>query len=308
VAFSGDGARIFGRDRKGKVLAWDTATGCPLPDAPAGIPAGRSAATHGNLRARADGPLVRVERLLTPEDVKRLGRQEERIQRLQANRASRDFHAAEAESAEVRKQPFAAVFHLDRLLPLLPGERPRLLGRRLAVLAAALKKAPGDAWAVRALARQAVADPGSVPNCKELLPQLAALAKQGDAASNRLYGAVLLRSGSPREAVPALQTALARRDPGAAPVEELLLALAHSRVGQLTEARKHHQAAVAWMQPGSEPVRAAALAGLAARGPLFALGSLPVTPPDPRLLAMDQPTAHELFALRGEVERCLGGQ
>jgi hypothetical protein len=164
VAFSRNGKRVFGRDERGKVLAWDAANGMLLPDAPSAIPASRSVAVHGNRRACADGNLVRIERILSPDEQQRLRREEERTQRLLDIRARREFHTAQAEAAEQGKQPFAAVFHLDRLLVLLPGERRKLLERRHAVLAAALTKTPGDTWATRALAQQAIPDPDSIPD------------------------------------------------------------------------------------------------------------------------------------------------
>jgi hypothetical protein len=253
-------------------------------------------------------PPVRICALtgLTPAEQKRLRQEAKRIQRLLAVRASREFHSAEAETAEDLNQPFAAVFQLDRLLPLVPDQRANLLERRAAVLTAALKKTPGDSWAARALARQVVSDPRSVSNRESLMPILAALAKHSDdAASHRLPGGLLFRTGSAKEAITALRTAIEKRGANAPPVEELLLTLAHLHLNQPAGARKHLKTAVAWMQRGSEPARAAALAGLAARGPLAALGTLVVTPPDPRLVPLDHQTAHELTALRAEVERGL---
>jgi hypothetical protein len=88
-------------------------------------------------------------------------------------------------------------------------------------------------------------------------------------------------------------------------VEEQLLALAHVQLKQPGEARRHLNSAVAWMQRGTEPVRAAALAGLAGRGPLAALGAVAVTPPDPRMVPIDHQTAYELTTLRAEVEKAL---
>jgi hypothetical protein len=101
---------------------------------------------------------------------------------------------------------------------------------------------------------------------------------------------------------------LQKRGPDASPVEELLLALAHAQLKQPAEARKHLQSAVAWVRRGSEPIRAASLAGFAGRSPLVALGSLAVTPPDPRLVPLDHQIAHELTALRAEVEKALAAQ
>jgi hypothetical protein len=307
VAYSPDGQQVFGRDSQGKVLTWDAATGRILPDAAADIPAGRSFAAHGNHRACADGFLIRIERILTAREQQSLLQEEQRMQRLLYARATLEHHTTEASAAEKGNEPFTAVFHIDRLLPLLPDERGRLLARRTAVLTAVLKKTPGDGWATRALARQVIGDPASVPDRKDLLPTLAALAKRSDTFSHRLRGAVLLRTGSAKDAITALQTALEKRGPDGPPVEELLLALAHTHLKQPAAARKQLAIAVAWMH-GSEPVRAASLAGLAAPRALTALAGLAVTPPDPRLVPLDPQTAHELTALRGEVEKALAGQ
>jgi WD40 repeat protein len=301
VAFSTDGKRIFGRDKRGKVLAWDAASGKSLTDAPATIPDGNGAAVHGDRRAYIDKGLVRVERIFPPDEQERFRWQEEHLQFL----ASREFHADEAEAAEDARQPLAAVFHLDRLLPLLPGDRTRLLARRRAILAAALKQSPGDLWAARALARQALTDPATVADSATLRAALAALAKQPEAPRDRLHGALLLRTGSAREALAVLRAARKQRGPDAPPVEELLLALAHAKLKQLAAARTHLEAAVAWMRQGGEPVRAAGLLGLAVRGPLTALASQAVPPPDPRLEPLDRQTAQELTALRAEAEKAL---
>jgi WD40 repeat protein len=88
VAFSSDGERVFGRDGLGKVLAWDAATGCLLPDAPATLPDGRRVASRDNRRASAEGPLVRVERILTPDEQRRLHQEQDRVQRIVRARAS----------------------------------------------------------------------------------------------------------------------------------------------------------------------------------------------------------------------------
>jgi hypothetical protein len=309
VAFSPDGRRVFARDAAGKVLAWDPNNGMLLPDPPATLPAGRPEAVHGNRRAVAVGPLVRLERILTPAEEQQLRQEEQRIQGALQARAGREFHAAEAEAAENTNQPFAAVFHLDRLLALRPGQRPALLQRRHAALAAALKARPGDPWASRALARQAVADPASVPDPKGLLPTLAELAKRSDdAASHRLHGGLLLRTGAAKEARAALQTALKKRPAADPPVEELLLALAHVQLKQPAQARTYLQAADAGMRLGRETIRAAALAGLLARPSLAAVGGLSVSPPDPRLVPLDAQAAHELAALHAEVEKALAAK
>jgi hypothetical protein len=283
------------------VLAWDAATGMLLPHPRVTLPPVAREAVHGNRRACADGRLVRIERISSPYD----RMEETRVEQLLQARANREFHAAAADAAELAGQPFAAAFHLEQLLPLLPGERDRLLQRRSAILSAALKETAGNAWGARALARQAVADPASVGDLQRLR---AALAKQQDAPRDLLYGAALLRTGSAAEAALVLRAARGRRGAAAAPTEELLLALACARLKRPAEAREYLHAAVTWMRHGTAPCRATCLAGLLGSGTLAALGGLSVPPPDPRISPLDPWTAHELNALRGEVEKALAAQ
>jgi WD40 repeat protein len=306
VAFSPDGTRVLGRDANGKVLAWDAGSGRLLPDAPSGLPAGAtSVAVLGNLRARADGVVIRLERIPSPGEARRRRREEERIASVLRARASREFHTAEAESAEMRRQPFACVFHLDRLLPLRPEERGDLLQRRRTILTGALTAKPNDSWAARALARQAVSDPESLPDRQVLLAARAALGGQQDAPRDRHHGALLLRTGTAKEAILVLRAALRNRDENAPPVEEVLLALAHARLKQRAEARAYLRKAAGWMRPAVEPVRAASLAGLCATNPRAALAGVVLRQPDPRL---DHQTNHELAGLRAEVEKELRGE
>jgi hypothetical protein len=306
VVISADCKRIVSRDESGKILVWDAANGRRLSDSPIErSPESASVAVSGNIRVRADGPLLRIERIISEEERWQRRMEEEPSERFLRFRDSKDYHAAEAETAELNHQPFAAVFHLDRLLPLLPEQRRELLARRRAVLTTELKKTPGDIWAARALARQAVGDPGSLSDRETLLSFRAALSTQQDAPHDRSYGALLLRTDSPREAILVLRAAIQNRDPDAPPVEELLLALAHLQRDQTAEARKYLQIAVAWMRQGTMPVRAAEVVGLATTGPLSALGRLVVRPPDPRLESLDPQTAYELNTLREEVERAL---
>ena len=115
----------------------------------------------------------------------------------------------------------------------------------------------------------------------------------------------MLRTGSAKEAIAALQAAIQKRDRDAPPVEELLLALAHVQAKQPAEARKYLQTAVAWMDRGDLPGKITPLVGLAAGGPLAALGGMAGPPPDPRLEPLYRQTAHELTALRAEAEKAL---
>ncbi len=306
VAFSLDGKHIFGRDASGDVHAWDVETGAAAPSARAAMPAGStSVAVLGNRRAFVDEQLIRLERILSREEQWQRRMREEPIERFLRLRAGREYHAAEAETAEQNHQPFAAVFHLDRLLPLLPQQRAQLLARRRAVLTTALKKAPGDRWAARALARQAIGDPDSLSGQAMLRSLRDVLERQTGSSHDRLYGALLLRTGSPRESILVLGAAITRRGSGGPPVEELLLALAHLQHHQPAEASKHLQTSLAWMRAGTTPVRAAVLAGLATAGSLSTLSALTITPPDPRLESLDPATAHEVIALRAEVEKAL---
>jgi hypothetical protein len=233
---------------------------------------------------------------------------EHRITSILRARQDREYHLDEADSAILRRQFFAAVFHLDRLMFLLPEQRTRRLTQRSAVLTAALQANANDTWAARALARQAIGDPRSLARRAILISLRDALARQQCAPMDRLYGAILLRTGATKEAILVLRAALRNRDGDAPPVEELLLALAHLQRRQPNEARKHLRTAVAWMNRGTEPVRAASLLGLRRSGPLAALGGIAVTPPDPRLVPLDHWTAHELTCLRAEVEKALAAE
>jgi hypothetical protein len=301
VAFCDDVKRIESQDQSGKVLSWDATTGRMLADHHTILPAGASTvAVYGNLRVRADGALLRLERLPSPDEQRRLQHEEARLVALLQDRASRDFHTSEAESAEMRRQPFAAVFHLDRLLPLLPEQCDEFLMRRRTILAAALKANPNDSWAARALAWQAVGDPDALSDRQLLLTARAALRGQQDAPHDRHYGAMLLRTGAAKEALLVLRAALRNRDKNAAPVEEMLLALAHARLNQRAEALGYLRTALAWMHPATAPVRAASLAGLCATNPLAVLGGVVVRQPDPRL---DHQTNRELLGLCAEVEQ-----
>jgi DNA-binding beta-propeller fold protein YncE len=303
VVFSPNGKRILSSDTQGRVFAWDARTGDKqLLSAADTLPPGRApVAIRGNLRVFADGDVVHLEHLPSPGE----RAEEQRIARILRARQDRDYHQAEVESATMRRQHFAAVFHLDRLLPLLPEKRTNLLARRSAILSEALKTNANDTWASRSLARQVIGDPRSVSDRATLLLMRDALARGQYAPMDRLYGAVLLRTGATKEASLVLRAALRNREGDAPPVEELLLALAHVQRHQPDEARKYLTTAVAWTNRGTQPVRAISLLGLRLAGPLAALSGMAMRPPDPRLVPLDHATAHELASLRAEVEKAL---
>jgi hypothetical protein len=304
VAFSPDGSRVFGQESHGKILAWDAESGKALPDAPKQMPAGSSPiARHGDRRAYADGNLIRIERLRSPDEWTRWHLTEGRIDAILRARRDREFHEAEAERTRVI-DPFACAFHLDRLLALSPDDRPALLWRRAAVLSAALKANPEDHHSVRALARQAVADPATVPDTKSLLPLVA---RHPHAALDRLHGALLLRTGDPRDAAVVLRAAIRNRTTEQPPIEELLLALALVKLDRRDEARKHLKSASDWMDNGTAPHRLASLIGARPAGPLAALAAL-AHAPDVRINPLDPFTARELYGLRREVEEALAAR
>jgi hypothetical protein len=303
VSWSPDGKRIISAagDPDDTVKVWDAVSGKLLPGAVGVRPESGRVAVHGNRRVFADGNIVRIEQILSPRELA----EEQRIAAILRAREAREYHEAEVESATMRRQFFAAVFHLDRLMPLLPENRKALLASRSAVLSDARKSNANAAWASRALARQAIGDPKAIRDRDALKSLRDVLGQQKHAANDRLYGALLLRTGATRKAILVLRAALRNREGDVPPVEELLLALAHIQRHQPDEARKYLKSAVAWMNRGTEPVRAASLLGLRHVGPLSALGGVAVSPPDPRLVSLDPATAHELVSLRAEVEKAL---
>jgi dipeptidyl aminopeptidase/acylaminoacyl peptidase len=302
VAFSPDGSRVFGRNVFAETLAWDVKTGKSLPATKMRPALSRRLAVHGNHRAFAEENLVRIERLRSPQEWQQWHLDEGRVEAVLRARRDREFHEAEAERTRVI-DPFACAFHLDRLLALWPDERPALLKRRAATLAAALKRDPDDHHSARSLARQAIADPGTVPNANALLPLIA---RHQHVALDRLHGALLLRTGNARDASVVLRAAVRNRtDAGGPPTDELLLALALVKLDRRDEARRRLKAASEWMDGGAAPQRVASLLAARAGGPLAALTAVAHVP-DVRLNPLDPFTAHELHALRREAETALG--
>jgi hypothetical protein len=298
VAFSLDGSRIFGVDLTGEILAWDVRSGERSPAAPKVMPAtSRYLAWHGYRRACAAGKRVCIERLLSPDEWRHYHLHEGSAEAVRRARRDRAFHADAADRTE-KIDPFACVFHLERLLALSPDQRPALLKRRSSVLSATLKSNPDDHHSARSLARQAVANPATVPDAKALL---ALLARHPHAALDRLYGA-LLRTGNAREAAVVLRGAIRNRTSDQPPIDELLLALALIQLDRRDEARQFLARAAEWMDHGTAPQRLASLVGARPAGPLAALTALAHVP-DVRLNPLDPFTAHELHTLRAELEK-----
>jgi hypothetical protein len=302
VAFSPDGSRVFGAYANGAILAWDARSGTRLADPPKTMTTGRRFVARGDRCAYADGGLVRVERLRSPDEWQRYRLDEGRVQAILGARHDRDFHLA---GLRKRLDPFGAVFHLDRLLALSPGDRPVVLKRRTAVLSAALAKDAADHHSARCLARQAVASPDTIPDAKALLPLIA---HHQHAALDRLHGTLLLRTGDARAAALVFRAAIRNRtNKDEPPIDELLLALALVKLDRHDEARDLLAKASAWIDDGTAPQRLASLLGARPAGPLASLTALAHVP-DPRLNSLDPFTAHELHALRREAEAALAGR
>jgi tetratricopeptide (TPR) repeat protein len=247
VAFSAGGKRIVGWE-KGRPLVWDARSGQPLSEGKADRrqePRQRAVSPDGKLEAVVEGGVLRVTGGIALAEVQRRRRERERERLGRLAGFDRRWHAAEAEAAASKGPLFAAVFHLDRLLAGLPEQRAALLRRRNALLAEVLRRDRKDAWAALKLGRAAVMAPGSVPANKALLPAVTALARaRKEALVQRTLGGLLLRAGSTKEAIAALEVALRRRGADAPPVEELLLALAHRQRGQRDAARRYLDAAL----------------------------------------------------------------
>jgi WD40 repeat protein len=141
----------------------------------------------------------------------------------------------------------------------------------------------------------------------DLDPLLKALANRGtDAPTQTARGGLLLRLGRPAEAVAELQRASAGRPAGAAPVAELLLALAQQKQGQTAAARRMLERA-RFLLDAEAPVRqAVGLLGGGTAGPWGATVSAgPALAAAPR---RDGETRLEVRILRHEVEEALGDQ
>jgi hypothetical protein len=218
-----------------------------------------------------------------------------------------DWHRDEARTSLDANLPFAAAWHLDRLIAALPQQRQPLLRERNAVLARMYRDDRRDPLPLLRLARVAVWAPDSVPDSKDLLPAVAVLAKDHpDGLAPRLYAGLLLRTGSAKEALPLLQARLQSRPPDAPPVEELLLALTHHALGQPDQARQHLAAATTWLDQGQQPLRATAVVGALGTHWAAAATLTQVAPLHPRLNPLDWETRLELEALRAEAEKALG--
>jgi hypothetical protein len=161
-----------------------------------------------------------------------------------------------------------------------------------------LKQSPQDiAWAARTalLAPTAGAD---------LDPLLKALANQGtDGAIQTARGGLLFRFGRHAEAVAELQRASAQRPAGAAPVADLLLALAQHKQGQVAAARRTLERARFLLDTEAPARQAAGLLGGGTAGPwgaTVAAGQALAAPP-----RWDWPTRLEIRILRREAEEAL---
>jgi tetratricopeptide (TPR) repeat protein len=135
-------------------------------------------------------------------------------------------------------------------------------------------------------------------------PLLKALPNQGtDPVIQTARGGLLLRLGRTADAVAELQRAIAQRPAGAAPVADLLLALAQQKQGQAAAARRRLDRACLLLDEA--PARqAAGLLGGGTAGPWGATAAAgQALAAAPR---WDWPTRLEVRILRREAEEALG--
>jgi WD40 repeat protein len=270
ASFTPDGRVILLHDAKGQSLAWDARTGQRLPQVPA---------QTGPVRDRlGDGRYLQIDRhmilgnhllLIDP-------RTAEHDRQHLAEMAAFDagWHEAEIKRATSTGDTFAALFHLDRLLGGLPQQCPALLARRAALLREALQRDRHDRLALTEMGRIAFLVP-NVGDRRWLLSALAARA--GSALDYRILAGLQFRAGAAEAARDSLHVALHLRGDTGPPVEELLLALVHQRIGQDEEA-----------------------------GRWFAIATKAHRKDDPRLAAWGGMIACELDILQKEVREALG--
>jgi Flp pilus assembly protein TadD len=146
------------------------------------------------------------------------------------------------------------------------------------------------------LAADAVADP-------ETAVKLGLSQQQPDAVELRALGGLLLRAGKSDEAVTRLRQAAADARPGAAPVAELLLALALHKQGKTDEARRALERARFVLEREAPVRQAAGLWGAVPACPWQAAAALASSRPEPP--RRDWITRLELRLLRQEVEAAL---
>jgi WD40 repeat protein len=316
IAFSPDGRRLVSQDRTGQRLAWDVATGRPLPLAQARFPTGLA----GSGLIRPDGKLLarreengRIRLIdLRPPDADELAfRQATACLDL-------SWHRDQAARYEKAGNWFAAVFHLNRLLESQPSD-PALLQRRGWVVARALAAneqhglartahahlclAAGDLAGYRkdcavllqaakgnggpppaGVLRLCTLAPGAVANLAPHVNQAAqrAAGKDQTCADRSTLGGLLLRAGRAAEAVKHLEEAIRQRA-GDTVHEELLLALAYQRLGQANEARHWLKRATTWLDGPRQTVGAARVLAGGGQGPVAALLALQAASPYPDL-------------------------
>jgi tetratricopeptide (TPR) repeat protein len=131
------------------------------------------------------------------------------------------------------------------------------------------------------MCRRFDASSSSSPDCSaavlKLLPE-----DQQDAFTQTTRGGLLLGAGKPAEAVAELQKAAAQRRAGAAPVAELLLALAYHQQGQAEAAKRALTTARFVLERETALRQAGLLFGGATGGPLTAAATVAVKPSPPR--------------------------
>jgi eukaryotic-like serine/threonine-protein kinase len=292
ATFSPEGARIITASEDGTAKVWDARTGTPLLNlAKQAVPVTGAAVSPDGARivtSSFDGT-IRVWDGQTDEQLIAF---EESFYRHFWTRPDLQGHREQFARATWTGAPFAAAFHLDRLLAYAPTERPEWLVERT--------KRQADNPVLTA--RTAIHSPTIA---KSDFGPVALRAAYGDPLALRLVGGLLIRNGEPLKAIGPLSVALALRAPGRPPVEELLLALAHAKSGRTDEAKTWHSTAITWLDRYQRPLQVTSAVGTASTDGWGAMLELVRDQADPRYNPFDWETWYECQVFRAEVEGLL---
>jgi hypothetical protein len=312
LTFDRFGTRLWARYTSGKVLGWSTESGDEINDEAPTTPPLRLA--DGRLVQFLGAEVVLIDQVREAEWARRS------LSRLaEACAFDADWHRQSMrpplEPIGTTEDLFALLFHLDHLIGggvVVPAQREPLLKLRARLLCGLMDA--GDAqlppWVLTALARQMGTAPLPGVDRRRLLLAMTNRMKYGLANGHRILGALQLRAGAPEAAISSLETALSLRSKEGGPntpIEELLLALAHARLGHGKESALYLDRAERWDR--ARRTAACAVAGVAAMGgggvgPLAAVLQ-PVLPTSFRLTDEDALTTWEVDALLDEARSSL---
>ena len=296
VAFSPDGTRLATAGADHTARLWDVQTGQPLLECKGHTDSVYGVTFSPDGMWLATASLDRTARLWDARPLP-LPPDEELAYRLWATRPDPAWHDGQFRQVQ-GSDPFAAAFHLDRLLAHAPVRRDELLRQRTKFLEATLVHDAQNAAARLLLARTAWHSAALAPkDTSALLPA----PDETGLLARRTRGGLLLRQQKAAEALAVLTAALKERGDDRPPVEELLLAWAYQETRQPDKAQKRWTTATAWLDRLQLPVRAASVVGAQPGGAVAGAAQLFAPPADPRYNAFDWETWHELDVLRREL-------